>query len=104
MSQNINKVVVDGEVKIDLTSDTVDPEHMLYGYTAHDRTGSSIVGSIEDKSINNVVIDGATLIVPSGCYSKGLRIELKDWLWDPFRFASSIITNATGLSNIEEEG
>lgn len=30
---------------VDLSSDTVDSAHLLYGYTAHDRTGTAITGS-----------------------------------------------------------
>lgn len=42
---NINKVVYDGDVLIDLTSDTVDVGHLHSGYTAHDASGSLITGS-----------------------------------------------------------
>jgi len=41
-----NKVVLaTGEVLIDLTSDTVADDKLLYGYTAHDASGASITGS-----------------------------------------------------------
>lgn len=41
-----NKVVLaSGEVLIDLTSDTVEDDKLLYGYTAHDASGASITGS-----------------------------------------------------------
>ena len=36
MAQNINKVIVNGQTKIDLTGDTVDKSHLLEGYKAHD--------------------------------------------------------------------
>lgn len=40
-----NKIIYGGNVLIDLTSDTVDPAHLLSGYTAHDRSGAIINGT-----------------------------------------------------------
>lgn len=41
-----NKVVLStGEVLIDLTADTVDAEHVLSGYTFHDKSGAPVTGS-----------------------------------------------------------
>lgn len=45
VAQYINKVIVNGETKIDLTTDTVDPSHLLKGYTAHDKSGAPITGT-----------------------------------------------------------
>lgn len=42
----VNKVEVDGETKLDLTADTVTPETLLKGATAHNAAGIAIVGSI----------------------------------------------------------
>jgi len=41
----VNKVVYDGKTLIDLTTDTVTPETLLSGYTAHDRSGAIITGT-----------------------------------------------------------
>lgn len=43
-NQYKNKVVYGGNTLIDLTGDTVDAEHLLEGYTAHDATGAPITG------------------------------------------------------------
>ena len=40
----VNKVVIGGEVKIDLTADTVTAESLKAGVTAHDKTGAVIEG------------------------------------------------------------
>ena len=40
-----NKVVYGAQVLIDLTADTVDPEHLLLGKTAHDQSGEVITGT-----------------------------------------------------------
>ena len=43
----VNKVVFGGETKIDLTGDTVTPQTLAEGYTAHDRSGEPIVGTMQ---------------------------------------------------------
>lgn len=44
-NQYVNKVVVNGTTKIDLTGDTVVANKLLSGYTAHDASGATIEGS-----------------------------------------------------------
>lgn len=44
-NQYVNKVVIGGVVKIDLTADSVDAAHLLKGITAHDKTGATITGT-----------------------------------------------------------
>lgn len=41
----VNKVEVNGETKLDLTQDTVTPENLLSGATAHNAAGERIVGA-----------------------------------------------------------
>lgn len=41
----VNKVTVNNSTVIDLTSDTVTPSVLMQGYTAHDASGASIVGT-----------------------------------------------------------
>ena len=43
-NEKVNKVVLGSEVLIDLTSDTVDASHLLYGYTAHGADGETVTG------------------------------------------------------------
>ena len=38
---------------LDLSQDTVDPEHLAVGYTAHNRSGESIVGTFDGVQLNN---------------------------------------------------
>lgn len=42
----VNKVEINGETKIDLTQDTVTPENLLSGVTAHNAAGEQIVGAV----------------------------------------------------------
>lgn len=42
----VNKVIYDGNTLIDLTADTVDASHLAQGYTAHDKSGATITGTM----------------------------------------------------------
>lgn len=50
----VNKVEYNGSTLIDLTSDTVTPEALLAGYTAHDKSGAVINGAIEIATMAEV--------------------------------------------------
>lgn len=41
-NQYVNKVVVNGVTKLDLTEDTITPDKLTEGYTAHDASGAPI--------------------------------------------------------------
>lgn len=43
----VNKVIYNGRVLMDLTQDTIEPQALLKGYTAHDRSGKKINGTLE---------------------------------------------------------
>ena len=45
MSTIYNKITVNGKTLMDISSDTVDAEHLMQGYTAHDASGNKIVGT-----------------------------------------------------------
>jgi hypothetical protein len=47
---NANQVIVKGETILDLRSDTVTPETLQKGYTAHDKSGTKITGALEASS------------------------------------------------------
>lgn len=42
----VNKVEINGETKLDLTQDTVTPQTLLSGVTAHNAAGEQIVGAV----------------------------------------------------------
>nr|DAQ83741.1 MAG TPA: hypothetical protein [Caudoviricetes sp.] len=47
----VNKVALNGEIKLDLTADTVTPETLLKGTTAHNAAGELITGVYEPMNI-----------------------------------------------------
>ena len=46
-----NKVVYGGKVLVNLTSDTVVASALKKGYTAHDKSGAVITGTLEEAQI-----------------------------------------------------
>lgn len=42
----VNKVVYGTTVLVDLTKDTVSSDKLLTGYTAHDKTGQAVTGTL----------------------------------------------------------
>lgn len=65
-SKNVNKVEINGVVKLDLTEDTVKPATLLSGYTAHDRSGQRIRGTLDPKAVmlkDNVALHDGLLSV-----------------------------------------
>lgn len=56
-NENVNHVIVNGVTKLDLRSDTVDAAHLMQGYTAHDRSGASIVGTAAAGGDYEIVVD-----------------------------------------------
>lgn len=71
----VNKVVVNGNVKIDLTGDTVDPDSLIEGIKAHDNTGAVIVGTLAVRSIDDLQISPGYIIIPPGVYPSGVLID-----------------------------
>lgn len=50
----VNKVIFGGETVVDLTTDTVTPETLAEGVTAHDKAGNAIVGTMVVGGSNNI--------------------------------------------------
>lgn len=50
----VNKVEYNGSTLVDLTTDTVTKDVLLAGYTAHDKSGKHISGSIEIATLQEV--------------------------------------------------
>ena len=48
-----NKVVYGGRTLIDLTSDTVTPDKLALGVTAHDKSGNKITGTAKVGTTEN---------------------------------------------------
>lgn len=60
-----NKVVYGGNVLVDLTSDTVAPENLLEGFTAHNAAGDQITGTKQSTGVPDVIKAGETPVAGS---------------------------------------
>ena len=60
---NANQVIINGETILDLRSDTVNPETLKKGYTAHDKSGAQITGTLEVPAAEERMVE---LSMPSG--------------------------------------
>ena len=72
---NANQVIVNGETILDLRSDTVTPETLQNGYTAHDKSGTKITGTMEASSVSvqpsksvTITSNGTATITPDTGY------------------------------------
>lgn len=74
-NQYVNKVIVGGETKLDLTSDTVVPEKLAKGYKAHDKSGAPIVGTNTfDADTSDATAAAAEILDGKTAYVAGNKI------------------------------
>lgn len=73
--QYINKVIVNGQTKMDLTSDTVDAAHLLSGYTAHDKSGAPVEGTCTfDANTQDANATAPEILSGKTAYAKGSKL------------------------------
>ena len=75
-SNNINKVVFGNQTLIDLTTDTLSADsQLLYGVTAHDRTGTVITGSCTyDADTSDANAAASEILATKTAYVNGNKI------------------------------
>lgn len=70
-----SKIVFGGTVLIDLTADTVEPEVLLKGVTAHGADGEPIVGTCSyDSDTNDATVKVAEMLDGKTAYARGAKI------------------------------
>ena len=75
MSKYVNKLVVGNDVKFDLTGDTVAPNTLLTGTTAHDKTGAQITGTCTyDSDTSDATVAVAEILKDKTAYARGAKI------------------------------
>lgn len=105
----VNKVEINGEVKLDLTQDTVTENTLLKGVTAHDAAGNPVEGKVVTtpvpKTSNLLKGDGAGGIgaavsgtdymapIPVTASDNGKFLRVVNGVW-----AAEAMVNASGVS------
>lgn len=71
-NQYYNKIIVNGQTKIDLTSDTIIPSKILEGYTAHDKSGAPITGTctFDSDTTDATAVEGEILATKTAYINK----------------------------------
>lgn len=71
----VNKVVYGDDVKIDLTGDSVTPETLAKGITAHDKSGEIITGtSTKDVDSTDATAAVAEILLGKTAYARGAKL------------------------------
>lgn len=72
---NVNKVIYGGKTLIDLTADTVTPDKLLDGFTAHDKSGAKITGTCAfDVDSTDATAAVAEILAGKTAYARGTKL------------------------------
>lgn len=75
VSKNVSKVIYDGQVLMDLTADTVTPDKLAQGVTAHDKAGNPISGtSTFDVDSTDATAAVSEILVGKTAYARGTKL------------------------------
>lgn len=75
MAQTVSKVIYGGNILIDLTADTVDAQHLLSGFTAHDKSGTVITGACDfDVNSGDATAAAAEILLDKTAYARGAKV------------------------------
>lgn len=75
MESHINKVIYGGKTLLDLTADTITPDKLAKGITAHDKTGASITGtSTKDSDTSDATATGYEILEGKTAYVREVKV------------------------------
>lgn len=72
---NYNKIIVNGVTKLDLTGDTITPDKLAAGITAHDKSGTPIEGTNTfDANTSDANAAAAEILSGKTAYVRGSKV------------------------------
>ena len=107
---NANQVIINGETILDLRSDTVNPETLKKGYTAHDKSGAQITGTLEVPATEERMVElsmpsGNQVILPtSGRVMSKVTVQKPDTLLPENIKKDVVIGGVTGTLDASSSG
>ena len=70
-----NKVIYGGKTLLDLTADTITPDKLLEGITAHDKSGEAIEGTCTfDSDTSDATAAVAEILTGKTAYARGAKV------------------------------
>lgn len=89
----VNKVEINGKIKLDLTQDTVTPQTLLEGTTAHNAAGDKIAGAVAvaPASTTTPKAPGTASAGTSAAYARGDHVHPKQ----------TVTKSDVGLGNVD---
>ncbi len=73
--KSINKVIYNGNTLVDLTGDTITPDQLQKGFTAHDKSGAAIVGTdTRDVDSTDATVAVAEILTGKTAYARGTKV------------------------------
>ena len=89
----VNKVVINDEAKLDLTQDTVTPQTLLKGATAHNAAGDQIDGAVAVAPASNTTpkAPGTASAGSESAYARGDHVHPKQ----------AVTKSDVGLGNVD---
>lgn len=71
----VNKVIYGGNVLIDLTADTIAPDQLKVGVTAHDKSGAIITGTCtHDVDSTDATVAAGEILEGKTAYARGAKV------------------------------
>lgn len=91
----VNKVIIDNEVKLDLTADTVSENNLLAGATAHNSAGEPITGAVVTAPVDSEISETSE----NAIQNKAVANALNDKAAASHTHTKSQITDLPAISN-----
>mgnify|MGYP007129626786 CR=1 FL=1 len=73
--KNVNQLLISGKVVFDVTNDTVTPNDLVKGITAHDKSGASITGTLKVLDTSDANATRNDIRIGKTAYINGVKVR-----------------------------
>lgn len=108
MAGNVNQLLISGKVVFDVTNDTVTPNDLVKGVTAHDKSGAPITGTLKVLDTSDANATNNDIRVGKTAYINGEKVygnlsEISS-LYYQEKYGQSTIELSQGRSSVTVDG